>query len=100
MVPDVFTCVLEKTLNRTAHILSFVVWCTVGENMNSVTMIVTFAVSTVKVLLIYPLVVLMSGDVHHLIYKVSQAVLQSLQVVFGPLSIVINRMLSHLHVQM
>lgn len=51
-------------------------------------------------MLIYPLVLLMPGDVHHLIYEVTEAVLQSLHVVFGLFSVGVNRVLSHLNVQM
>lgn len=53
-----------------------------------------------KMHLIYPLVLLLPCDVHHLLHEVSEAVLQSLHVVFSPVSAGVNRVLSHLNVQM
>ena len=51
-------------------------------------------------ILLYPLVLLLPGDVHHLLYEVAKAVLQNLHVVFGLFSVGISRVLSHLNVQM
>lgn len=51
-------------------------------------------------MLVYPLVLLLPGDVHHLIHEVSEAVFQNLHVVFGLVSFGVNRVLSHLNVQM
>lgn len=51
-------------------------------------------------ILVYPLVLLLPGDVHHLIYEVAEAVLQSLHVVFSLVSVGVSRVLSDLNVQM
>lgn len=54
----------------------------------------------VNVRQMYPVVLLLPGDVRHLAGQVLQIALQNLQVVFGPVHVGIYRVLSHLNVQM
>lgn len=49
---------------------------------------------------IYPLELLLPGNVNHLLRQVSKTVLQGLHAVLGPISIVTNCELSHLYIQM
>lgn len=49
---------------------------------------------------VYPLVLLLPGDVQHLIYEMTEAVLQNLHGVFSLGSTAVNRVLSHLNIQM